>query len=204
MNDFKEKFIEIVSDNTSKYFDNGAASLLKRLVQERAEREGCSLADAAEAMSNEPDFGKDGAAGGVNVDYQTGVSYVDGGEECTWMTVEQLVIAALDGGGAPDWWEYEWTTGKTDKQLREEIASEAVHARANRTRFQSFGTGKPIVHIEYSYDENFMYEKCGNVTNGAEITAKQLDALNALHFHQSNEAAYIFNEASGGRSHAPI
>lgn len=206
MNNFKEKLMEIVFDNSTKYAGNGAAILLVKLVQNRAKQEGCDFAQAAEALSNEPDFGKNGEAGGVNVNRQTGVGFIDSGEEYTWMTLEALVDATLDGGHTPNLWDAEWTTGKTNEELEKEKAKAKAAFRdgAKRERFESFGTGKPIVNIEYFYDKKFMYEKRGNVTTKAEITAKQLSALNALHFNESIEAAHIFNEASGGRSHAPI
>ena len=203
MNDFKNDFLGIVTDTTGKYADNGAADLLVELMQERSGRDGSNFAETVEKFSNRPDYGRNGEAGGVNVDHQTGTVYVNS-DDSTWMTLEQLVTAAMNGGGPPDWWDYTWTTGQTDDEIADELAAEAVEDACVRQRFQSFGTGSPIVNIEYSYDERFVYEKCGRVTTKAEITAEQFSELNSLPFSDSISAAYVFSEASGGRDHAPI
>lgn len=203
MSNFKNNFLDIVTDTTGKYVDNGAAALLVELVRECSGDDSDSFAKMAEEFSNDPTYGRNGEAGGVNVDHQTGVSYVNSSDSI-WMTLDALVDAALDGGGTPDWWDPDWTTGQTDDEIAVELAAEAAEASCVRERFQSFGTGSPIVNIEYSYDENFVYEKCGRVTTKAEITPEQFTELNSLHFGDSIRAAHVFSEASGGASSAPI
>lgn len=114
MNKFKKNFLDIVTDSTDKFADNGAAALLIELVRQRSDNCRVSFAETTEYFSTKPNYGRNGEAGGVNVDYQTGVSYVDSNLESTWMTLDLLVAAALDGGGTPDWWDPDWTTGRTE------------------------------------------------------------------------------------------
>lgn len=204
MNEFKENFFDIVTDTTEKYAANGAAELLVDVMRECAKRSGSSFSETVERFSNRPNYGSDGEAGGINVDHQTGVTYVNSNCDCTWMTLELLVAAAMDGGGRPDWWDAAWTTGQTDDEIADELQAEAFEDACVRQRFQSFGTGSPVVTIEYSFDENFVYEKCGRVTTKAQISADQFTLLDGLSFSDSLEAAKIFSDASHGISSAPI
>lgn len=203
MNRFKKNFLDIVTDTTRKYSDNGAAELLVELMQERSGLDGNSFAETAEKFSNQPDYGSNGEAGGVNVDHQTGATYVNSNCDSTWMTLELLVAAAMDGGGCPDWWDGTWTTGQTDDEITDELEAEAHEDTCVRQRFQPFGDGSPVVTFEYSYDENYVYKKCGRVTTKAGISADQFSVLNGLSFSDSLMAGGIFSDASHGVSSAP-
>lgn len=203
MNNFKKNFLDIVTDTTGKYNGNGPAMVLVEFLNELAGKKSEIFAELAEKFSDLPEYCNNGEVGGVNVDHQTGASYVNS-TDSTWMTLDGLVTAAMHGGGEPNWWNSEWTTGQTDEEIAAEIAAEAADDACVRTRFQSFGTGNPIVSIQYSYDGSFIYEKYGRVTTKAEITAEQHAELRSLHPDETIRAAYIFSNASGGGSHAPI
>lgn len=202
--DFKQSFLAIVNDDTDKYDDDDAASLLTDAVLGIAEMEGWSFEEAAESLSERPNYGTNGEVGGVNIDHQTGVSYVEAGGESTWVTLDILVEAVLKPGNGFNWWNNEWTTGQTDEEIEEELAAEAIEDACDRRRFEIFGTGSPIVNIEYSYDKDFMYQKYGRITTKAEITLEQFSYLNSLFFNDVIEAGYVFNKASNGMSRAPI
>ena len=180
-----------------------AAQLLVEIVRAIGQCKEKNFAEAAEILSNKPEYGTEGQAGGVNVDHQRGITY-SLTEDATWVTLEDLVTVAMKGGGAPDWWDSEWTTGMTSAEIDGEIADEVVNDAAKRIRFMEFGTGDPIVNIAYSYDDMYVYQKCGRVTERAELTPPLLNQLNLLSPSDVIEAAHVFNEASSGRARGPI
>lgn len=66
MDKFKKNFLDVVTGTTRKYTDNGAAELLVELMHECSRLDGNSFAETKEKFSNQPDYGSNGKAGGVN------------------------------------------------------------------------------------------------------------------------------------------
>lgn len=64
-------------------------------------------------------------------------------------------------------------------------------------KFETYFTGEPLVHVEFSYNETTMYRDIGGTVTSATITEEQLSALNNLHFNEQMRAASIFAEAYG-------
>ena len=110
-NGFKENFLNIVTDKTGKFVNNGPAELLVNFIRRKSSDDGRSFIETAEKFSNRPDYGQDGEVGGVNVDHQTGVTYVGAEGDSTWMTLGLLVTETMEGGGIPGWWDHQWSTG---------------------------------------------------------------------------------------------
>lgn len=59
-------------------------------------------------------------------------------------------------------------------------------------KFQPYFTGKPLVRIEYSYNETTMFCRMGDDLASAPINAEQLSELNSLHVNEQMRAATIF------------
>ena len=193
--EFKKNFLNIINDPKKKYQDNEAAMFLIEVVEAYAGKE--HFEESVIILSEKPNYGSNGEIGGINVDHQKGVSYTLTGD-ATWVTLDTLVADIYAGGGIPDWWDDEWTTGLTDDELAAEIEDEALNKQAKRRRFMEYGTGDPIESIEFSYDNDFMYKKCGRLTERAELTPSLKNHLDTLSPSDVMEAAHIFGVAENG------
>jgi hypothetical protein len=60
------------------------------------------------------------------------------------------------------------------------------------SKFQPYFTGKPLVRIEYSYNETTMFCRIGGDLTSTPINAEQLSELNSLHANEQMRAAAIF------------
>lgn len=193
--EFKQNFFEITNDSTGKYKESEAAMFLLSVVEDFKGKE--HFAESALALCDKPDYGSNGQIGGINVDHQAGVSYTRYGD-ATWITLADVVTAVMNDCDIPDWWDSEWTTGLSNHELAAEIEDEAVNKAAKRHRFMEYGTGEPIVNMEFSYDNEYIYKKCGRLTERAELTPSLLEYLNKLSYSDVMDAAHIFSEASKG------
>jgi hypothetical protein len=66
MDKFKKNFLDVATGTTRKYTDNGAAEVLVELMHECSRLDGNSFAETTEKFSNQPNYGSNGEAGGVN------------------------------------------------------------------------------------------------------------------------------------------
>lgn len=64
-------------------------------------------------------------------------------------------------------------------------------------KFEPYFTGKPLVKVQYSYNDTHIFEQMGEAVLSAEITEEQLSHLNSLHSTEQMAAAHIFSEAYG-------
>jgi hypothetical protein len=203
MKNFKTDFLRIVKENVGEYPDGSPELVLQKVVESFTCVFDGTPEEALELLSGMPMYGgSTGFAGGVNVDRQLGVVYVGPCQEGTWITLSGLVDVILSGGGAPDWWDDEWTTGETDEELNDVLAAEALEelAWAKRNSFVVFGTGDPIVTLQYSYDAEYIYQKRGRVITKYEISDEQYDYLNSLDASNGWSAAVVFCDASRGKN----
>jgi len=98
-NEFKKLFLEILENSAEKYAEPAAAKLLVEVVRNNAESEGITFAESALKLAEVPGYGGSGEAGGVNVwrdeNGETFTKFVFS-DDCTWMTLENLVNEAID------------------------------------------------------------------------------------------------------------
>ena len=198
--EFEKNFLGIINDSAGKYKKSEAAMFLLSVVEDFEGKE--HFTQSALVLSDKSDYGSNGQIGGINVDHQTGVSYTRYGD-ATWITLGDLVNAVINDCDIPDWWDSEWTTGVTNFELAAEINDEAINKAAKRERFIEYGTGNPIVSIEYSHDNEYIYQKCGRLTKQAALTPSLLNHLNTLSRSDVTEAAHVFSEASNWELEQP-
>ncbi|MBK4733031.1 hypothetical protein [Noviherbaspirillum pedocola] len=59
-------------------------------------------------------------------------------------------------------------------------------------KFQPYFTGKPLVRVEYSYNETTMFCRMGDHLTSVSINPEQLSELNSLNANEQMRAAAIF------------
>ena len=106
---FKQRFLEIVKQEPNQFPYPDAAKLLIEIVKDHADSEGVTFDEAANDLSDRPNYGICGEAGGVNIyRFQDGEEIVNFTRDAdsTWMTLEHLVDAV--GDGVYGWFDAEW------------------------------------------------------------------------------------------------
>lgn len=109
-NEFKRLFFEILQNPAEKYARPAAAMLLSDIVHANAESEDITFLESASELAGLPGYGSNGQVGGVNVwrdeNGKQSVEFVLS-DDCTWMTLEQLVEEAINAN-LFSWYEEEW------------------------------------------------------------------------------------------------
>lgn len=64
-------------------------------------------------------------------------------------------------------------------------------------KFEPYFTGKPLVKVQYWYNDTHIFKQVGKAVLSAEITAEQLSNLDSLYSNEQMAAAQIFGDAYG-------
>jgi hypothetical protein len=107
---FEQRFLEIVKLEPNQFHYPDAAKLLIEIIKGHADSEDMTFDEAANDLSNSPNYGDcSGIAGGVNV-----YRFLNGevaeeftrSDDSTWMSLEQLVTAVDEG--IWQWFDADW------------------------------------------------------------------------------------------------